>query len=164
MTPKAARRIDRRQPLPSTFAARYIEGGTAAFHTEYTMWREAATAAAAGCVSPNASVPYVSIVRFDDYENPTVGAGTRAFPVAAAAATTSSAFPPRLGASVSGWMFLELDNRAGVSASSPFSVARPSQNWIVIKMQAEGRYGVEYDATAIGNGCTNPIAGGGVTK
>jgi hypothetical protein len=164
LTPKAARRIDRRQPLPSTFAARYIEGGTAAFHTEYTMWREAATSAAGGCVAANASVPYVSIVRFDEYENPTVGSGNRAFPVAAAAATTSSAFPPRLGASVSGWMFLELDNRAGVSAASPYSVARPSQNWIVIKMQAEGRYGVEYDATAIGNGCTNPIPNGGVVK
>ena len=97
-------------------------------------------------------------------ENPTVGAGARTFPVAAAAATTSSAFPPRVGVSVSGWMFLELDNRAGVSASSPFSVARPSQNWIVIKMQAEGRYGVEYDATALGNGCTNPLQQGGVAK
>src|SRR6266542_2497027 len=164
MTPSGARHIDRRQPLPSTFAARFIEGGTAAFHTEYTMWREAATAAAAGCVSANASVPYLSIVRYDEYENPTVGSGPRAFPVAAAAATTSSAFPPRVGVSVSGWMFLELDNRAGTSASSPFSVARPSQNWIVIKMQAEGRYGVEYDATAIGNGCTNPLQQGGVTK
>jgi len=164
MTPRAGRHIDRRQPLPSTFAARYIEGGTAAFHTEYTMWREAATAASAGCVSANASVPYVSIVRFDEYENPTVGSGPGAFAVAAAAATTSSAFPPRVGVSVSGWMFLELDNRAGVSASSPYSVARPSQNWIVIKMQAEGRYGVEYDATALGNGCTNPLQQGGVAK
>ena len=43
-------------------------------------------------------------------------------------------------------------------------MARPSQNWIVIKMQAEGRYGVEYDATALGNGCTNPLQQGGVAK
>jgi len=164
MTPAAARHIDRRQPLPSTFAARYIEGGTAAFHTEYTMWREAATSAASGCVAANASVPYVSIVRYDEYENPTVGSGARTFPVAASAATTSSAFPPRVGVSVSGWMFLQLDNRAGVSASSPFSVPRPSQNWIVIKMQSEGRYGVEYDATSIGNGCTNPTQQVGVSK
>lgn len=164
MTPPSARHIDRRQPLPSTFAARYIEGGTAAFHTEYTMWREATTAAAAGCVSANANVPYVSIVRYDDYENPTVGSGARSFPVAASASTASSSFPPRLGVSVSGWMLINLDNSAGVSAASPFSVARPSQNWIVIKMQAEGRYGVEYDATALGNGCTNPLQQGGVSK
>ncbi|HEX7680414.1 MAG TPA: hypothetical protein VF713_19945, partial [Thermoanaerobaculia bacterium] len=32
-TPDAARTIDRRQPLPSAFAARYIEGGTGAFAT-----------------------------------------------------------------------------------------------------------------------------------
>jgi hypothetical protein len=84
--------------------------------------------------------------------------------VAAAAATTSSAFPPRVGAAVSGWMLIDLDSRAGVSASSPFSTSRPSQNWIVIKMQAEGRYGVEYDATALGNGCTNPLQQIGVSK
>jgi hypothetical protein len=164
MTPSAARHIDRRQPLPSTFAARFIEGGTAAFHTDYTLWREAATAVAAGCVSANAAVPYVSIVRYDEYENPTVGSGTHAFPVAVAASTASAVFPPRVGVSVAGWMFLDLDNRAGTSASSPFSGARPSQNWLIIHMRAEGRYGVDYDATALGNGCTNPLQQGGVSK
>ena len=164
MTPAGLRHIDRRQPLPSRFAARYIEGGTGGFHTEYSMWREAATSASAGCVSANAEVPYMSIVRYDEFENPTVGAGSHALPVAAAAATTSAVFPPRVGASVAGWMLFNLDNSAGVTASSPYSVVRPSQNWIVIKMQAEGRYGVEYDATALGNGCTNPLQQGGVTK
>ena len=163
-TPAAARHIDRRQPLPSTFAARYIEGGTASFHTEYTMWREAATSAAAGCVAANATVPYLSIVRYDEFENPTVGSGPRTFPVAASAATTSAVFPPRVGASVAGWMLINLDNSAGASASSAYSTPRPSQNWIVVKMQAEGRYGVEYDATALANGCTNPLQSGGVSK
>jgi hypothetical protein len=164
MTPAGLRHVDRRQPLPSRFAARYIEGGTGGFHTEYTMWREAATSASAGCVSANASVPYMSIVRYDEFENPTVGAGAHAMALAAAASTTSPVFPPRVGASVAGWMLFNLDNSAGVSASTPYSVARPSQNWIVIKMQAEGRYGVEFDATALGNGCTNPMQQGGVTK
>jgi hypothetical protein len=164
MTPATARHVDRRQPLPSSFAARFIEGGTASFQTEYAIWREAQSAATVGCTSANAAVPYVSITRYDEYENPTVGtSGSHAFPVSAAAATSSSAFPPRVGASVSGWMFLDLDNRAGVSAASPFSTQRPSQNWVIVHMRAEGRYGVDYDATSLANGCTNNL-GGGVTK
>jgi hypothetical protein len=164
MTPATARHVDRRQPLPSSFAARFIEGGTAAFQTDYAIWREAQTAASTSCTSTNAAIPYVSITRYDEFENPTVGSGPHAFPVSAATATTSSAFPPRVGASVSGWMFLDLDNRAGVSAQSPFSSPRPSQNWVIVHMRAEGRYGVDYDATSLANGCTNTLGSGGVTK
>src|SRR5688572_822448 len=32
--------LDARQPLPSTFAARWIEGGTGGFETYYKIWRE----------------------------------------------------------------------------------------------------------------------------
>jgi len=166
LTPTAARHIDRRQPLPSSFAARFIEGGTGGFSTDLAIWREAQTSATAGCVSANAAVPYMSIVRYDEFENPTMGAvsGSHAMPVAAASATNSADFPPRVGASVAGWMFLDLDNHAGVGASSPYSVPRPSQNWVTIHMRAEGRYAVDYDATAIGNGCTNSVTDTGVVK
>ena len=40
----------------------------------------------------------------------------------------------------------------GVSVSRP----RPSQAWLSIAMQAEGRYAVEFDAAALGNGCSLP--------
>ena len=39
-TPAGNRKIDRRVPLPSTFAARWIEGGTSSFQTNYKIWRE----------------------------------------------------------------------------------------------------------------------------
>jgi len=166
LTPPTARHIDRRQPLPSTFAARVIDGGTGGFQTDLTIWREAQTAAAAGCVSSNATVPYNSIVRFDEFENSTVGAisGSRSMAVATASATTSDDFPPRVGSSLAGWIFLDLDNHAGVGASSPYSSVRPSQNWVTIHMLAEGRYAVDYDATSIGNGCTNTVAVGGAEQ
>ena len=35
--------VDRRQPLPSLFAARWIEGGVSAFNTSYRIWREGVT-------------------------------------------------------------------------------------------------------------------------
>jgi hypothetical protein len=166
LTPAAARHIDRRQPLPATFAARFIEGGTGGFSTDLTIWREAQTSAAAGCVATNAAVPYMRIVRYDEFENPTMGAvsGSHSMAVASASATSSTDFPPRVGASVAGWMFLDLDNHAGVGASSPYSTPRPSQNWVTIHMRAEGRYAVDYDATSIGNGCTNPMTDTGVVK
>src|SRR5215471_9940004 len=38
--PPDARKIDRRQPLPSAFMARYIEGGPSGFLTDLTLGRE----------------------------------------------------------------------------------------------------------------------------
>lgn len=171
-TPSSARRIDRRQPLPSAFAARFIEGGTANFATDYAIWREGSDrAGAAGCnVTASAAMPYGSIVRFDEMENPTMnaasvsatGGGARAlsFPVTSAASTGQAPFPPQASNTVAGWMYLNLDNAAGVTASStsPYSVARPSQNWVIVHLRADGRYAVDYDATTLSNGCTAPQA------
>ena len=55
-------------------------------------------------------------------------------------------------------MYLNLDNAAGAmaSATNPYSMARPSQNWVIVHLRAEGRYAVDYDATTILNGCTVP--------
>jgi hypothetical protein len=164
-TPTGGRKLDRRQPLPSAFAARFIEGGTGKFQTDYAVWREAATPVASACSPAAAAMPVASVVRFDESENPTVSGGLQAsaangvadltLPSTAAPATASSLFPPLATLSVSGWMYLNLDNRAGASASSSvYSTSRPSQNWVIIHMRAEGRYGVDYDATTLTNGCT----------
>ncbi len=153
-TPGAARRIDRRQPLPASFAARFIQGGTGQFQTEYAIWREG-VASASSCVSANAAVPFTEIVRFDEVENPAVASlqDLSAKPGLAASSsisTSSTLFPPMLGLGVSGWMYLNLDNRG----TNTYSTARPSQNWVIVHMRAEGRYAVDYDATTMFNGCT----------
>jgi hypothetical protein len=162
-TPSAARRIDRRQPLPSVFAARFIEGGTGSFETDYAIWREGADRVTSACTaSASALMGYASIVRFDEMENPTVAAtpkpGMRplAFPATSAASTAVAPFPPQVSFAVGGWMYLNLDNWAGATASAlnPYSTVRPSQNWIVVHMRADGRYAVDYDATTLSNGCT----------
>src|SRR5437899_3254131 len=71
-TPAATRTIDRRQPLPSTFAARYIQGGTGAFATNYTIWREGLNGSGASCASyvNNADMSVRELIRFDEHENP----------------------------------------------------------------------------------------------
>lgn len=152
-TPRGGRKVDRRQPLPASFASRFIQGGTASFFTDVMFWREG-RAAATGCAIANSAIPATSIVRFDDAENPTASASSALMPSAASFDTKSPIFPPLSGPSLSGWIYFNLDNQAGtVTQSSPYSTPRPSQNWVVVRMKAEGRYGVDYDATAIGNGC-----------
>ena len=156
-TPPGARRVDRRQPLPSVFAARFIQGGTTSFATEYVIWREGTVASAQDCAAAsNAAVPVASVVRFDEDENPTTTApaASLSMPLSSAVSTSSSFFPPMAGLGVSGWMYLNLDNRFASTEKGPYSTVRPSQNWVLVSMRAEGRYGVAYDATAMANGCT----------
>lgn len=150
------RRSDRRQPLPSAFAARFIQGGTGEFYTDYMIWRESSTNPAvmtsSTCSTSAMAMPVTSAVRFDENENVTVGvSGQTALPSATLVSTSSTTFPPMVGSTLSGWMMLNLDNRALISAAGN---ARPSQNWVVVHLSAEGRYGVDYDATALTNGCT----------
>jgi hypothetical protein len=166
-TPADSRRFDRRQPLPSTFAARYIQGGPTGFMTNFAIWRE-------GVVGPtqqkcdyakNAALPIAvtNVVRFDEHENPTVLAvcggqpcvAQAMPPVAQLSAGSATLLPPLSGSGdVSGWVWFGLDHGRGKGAQNPYSIARPSQNWVSIQMYAEGRYAVDFDATAMANGCT----------
>ena len=162
-TPANARHLDRRQPLPSVFAARWISGGPTGFLTNYVLWRE-------GIVGPthdecayakNATVPLRSamLVRFDEHENSVVmGCGdtcAATVPVAAVVSSNSDLFPPAgTTPDVGGWLWIDLDNRAADGSGSPYSTPRPSQNWVIVQMYAEGRYAVDFDATSIVNGCT----------
>jgi hypothetical protein len=122
------------------------------------------------CTSANAAMPLGQIVRFDESENattmlPDLVAAT--IPSAASLATASYFFPPVQSGAVSGWMYLNLDNgvaHTGDRASNPYSTRRASQNWVIIHMRAEGRFGVDFDATAIGNGCTPGPASDAIMK
>src|SRR6185436_7503142 len=67
----AHRRFDRRQPLPSTFAARWVEGFGASFQTNYRIWREGVTFGTQSCgdARANSAMPIAEIIRFDEHEN-----------------------------------------------------------------------------------------------
>ncbi|HKR66857.1 MAG TPA: hypothetical protein VJZ00_24230 [Thermoanaerobaculia bacterium] len=144
---------DRRQPLPSLFAARWISGTQRTFTTKYNIWREWPARADACHGGPNTSLPVAEFVRFDEDENPTTYAFPFARPLLPATSNVDvsdgTRFPPRNGLSVAGWMYMNLDN--GV-VESPVDVA--SQNWVTTTMSAEGRYSVAMDASALGNGCS----------
>jgi len=147
-TPAGAKRIDRRQPLPSLFAARFIEGGSTGFRTNFMIWREGITGATSDeCdYAKNEKLALRGLVRFDEHENATSIASTSlTLPAASATASNAAIFPPMTGDDRGGWFWLALDNGAR---------SRPSQNWITVQMYAEGRYAVDFDATWLANGCT----------
>lgn len=195
------RLIDRRQPLPATFAASWIEGGSTGFQTNYKIWREGLSGPSSGCgtsstdlttVSVNSQLVLTELVRFDEHEN----ANTWYFacqilcpPVyntlqaVASRSTMNTVFPASTGSGdVKGWMYFNLDHRGhygtfsgSVDHSTVYSdpsrnnpVAhpefsrnlRPSQNWVLVSMAAEGRYSVDFDAAALGNGCSPTTAPG----
>jgi hypothetical protein len=117
------RRIDRRQPLPALWAARYIQGGAGAFATNFKIWREGfGNATTCASVAPNAALPIAEIVRFDERENPFVfqgpqncspacGSNPGTLPETSATNTTNNTVYPVLGGSdVGGWMYLNLNN------------------------------------------------------
>jgi hypothetical protein len=201
------RTIDRRQPLPSAFAARWISGSTAAFDTQYKIWREGFTTNTAGTRAAcsdyviNSGIPLVEVVRFDERENAGVqGSGlifspptvtSPQLPEASRNAVTSGLFPVVPGSTdVGGWIYMNLSNGGDAFATGslgftvpgrPYNATRPgfgvgagalgifprdvSQNWVIVSMFAEGRYGVDYDAAWLGNGCSPafPATSSGVT-
>ena len=173
LTPRNDRRRDRRQPLPTTFAARFIQGGTGNFNTNFKIWREAAVGPGASCAEyANEGMQDVSEqVRFDEHENPTTFAPgviingailpRYALPATSSNSTSSWLFPPLSSSGdYGGWMYINAGNygskaysaegRAGAGTGS----GRTGQDWVIVSMEAEGRYSVDFDAAALGNGCS----------
>ena len=161
-TPAYNRKIDRRVPLPSTFAARWVR--TSAFQTNYKIWREgvaigAQTSACSGA-SLNSGMPVPDIVVFDERENSYASIRyfncglvcPEHFPRTSVASMVTvqqylAFFPFSLSEQASGWMYMNLNHPAAPGA-------RPSQNWLIVSHGTQGRYTVDFDAAHLGNGCS----------
>ncbi|HYM60330.1 MAG TPA: hypothetical protein VEZ11_05500 [Thermoanaerobaculia bacterium] len=161
------RTIDRRQPLPGVFAARYIQGGTSSFNTNFKIWREGITGAAAACsqYSRNSALAVTDVTRFDEHEFPMTQPNgpiispapviTISLPETSAPPTNSLVFPPMVSPTgdVGGWMMLDLNN-GGAAVYSGRPSPKRSQNWVIVSQYAEGRYAVDFDAAWLSNGCS----------
>lgn len=159
--------IDRRQPLPSTFAARWINGGTGTFQTSFKIWREGLNVGTTcSTVDDNGFLVVEETVIFDEHENgegfapdesefsPVLGADVITLPeTSLTSVADTDVFPQAITASTTaGWVYFNLHNPAADDVE-PFA----TQNWVVVSMRAEGRYSVDFDAAWLGNGCS-PIA------
>jgi len=154
-TPSPSRAIDRRQPLPSTFAARFVQGGPAAYSTNLNIWREGSGSGSCSDAGTSSTMGVAEIVRFDEHENPSV-LGTDpliARPRLPATSSTSSSnplYPAMVSSDAGGWFYLNLNNGG--------STARPSQNWVTVTMFSTtskgARPAAQFDAASLGNGCS----------
>jgi len=131
-TPATNRLQDRRQPLPSTFAARYIQGGVGEFATNYTIWREGVGIGSCGIsLASTGAMPALEIVRFDEHDNPNTfndqpchalcpPPTVPTFPATLSSSTASSLYPTVQSADIAGWMYLNLNNggNAGYSVTT----------------------------------------------
>jgi len=155
---------DGRQPLPSTFAARWINGGQGGFETSFKIWRQGVTTAAAACKDYqfNGALALTESVVFDeddngvgaakfecDFCNPPIGDGTIFLPsTSLKSIIDTDVFPQELiGTETAGWVYLNL-------RGDPARAPTPLQAWVVVSMRAEGRYSVDLDAASLGNGCS----------
>jgi hypothetical protein len=155
---------DARQPLPSTFAARWIQGGSDTLQTSFKVWRQGVTDASARCAEykNNGELPFVEIVAYDEHEN---GEGNREEPCCFSAQV---GLPPIYLPSTSlvsignsegftqtvvvehqaGWVYLNLDE------DGAYLIVNEHQNWVVVSMRAANRLSVDFDAAFLGNGCS----------
>jgi hypothetical protein len=181
------RHQDRRQPLPALFAARYIQGGTGGFNTNYKIWREGiqvgCPTTAATSPTNNSAIAVAELVRFDEHENASISSGGIIFspppaafglPEASSQPLSGAVFPaiPTAAGDLAGWTYLNLNNTGGGGAPQPTRTLpvpagvtagvtpRASQNWVVVSMAAEGRFQVDFDAAWLGNGCSAVVTPG----
>jgi hypothetical protein len=164
--PSANQTADARQPLPSTFAARWIAGGAGGFETYLKIWRESLATDDTVCTAyPAAAVMKFDAVRFDEEENPeTTNQCLLCNPPALIAAPVlpptslvhienEALFPPNTEDAVAGWIYLNLHNRL------PDNLSFASQAWVTASMRAEERFSVDVEAAALGNGCSPAVPG-----
>src|SRR4051794_21966593 len=129
-TPATNRAHDRRQPLPATFAARFVQGGPSSFATNFTIWREGfGNGNACAGLPPYGGLAIGEVVRFDERENPYVAAqgllcGAPCGPIPPSLPATSttatsdlSIYPAMAGTDVGGWMYLNLNNGGSTTYS-----------------------------------------------
>jgi len=125
-TPASRRTLDRRQPLPSTFATRFVQGGTPGFATNLTIWREGIGTGTCATSLSSARILVSDIVRFDEHENPfafgscsDIEAVCPIFLGATSTTNTSGSSYPSMGGStdVGGWIFINANNGGSTTYS-----------------------------------------------
>ena len=151
---------DGRQPLPSTFAARWISGGSGEFQTFFKIWREGKTGAGAACAAhiPEKDLHAREVVMFDEAENAVTGLPTCRCsfdpapyifpPTSLTSVADVDRYPQHNNGAISGWAYLNLH--------TPGQDDYATQAWVISSMRAEGQFSVDMDVTALGNGCSPP--------
>jgi len=155
---------DEREPLATTFATRFINGGAFSGGTQLDVFRDTKTTPT-GVNGPQACggapgwfpLAQTDVVSFDEQENPTdqcvmvgnvspvTGGGQACFPLATQRIDTAGGnqIASDLGIpSPFGWLYLNLN--FALASSDPYPGV--AQAWVTTLMSGEGRFGVGFNA------------------
>ncbi|HEV2855049.1 MAG TPA: hypothetical protein VHC97_19810 [Thermoanaerobaculia bacterium] len=168
---------DQREPLPTTFATRFLNGGIFDGGTDLIVWRDSKT------VPTGLNGPYLcgaanrppwfhlnqtDVVAFDEQENPEdlcfssdvgsppLGGGPTCFPLETQRVSLSGdnviGADPAPTASF-GWLYLNLNSYV-LGISYPAADPAITQTWVTTVMDAAGRFSVGFDAIQLDSACS----------
>jgi hypothetical protein len=157
---------DHREPLSTSFAARYVTKGTFDGGTSLLVWRDSkVNQGAFVCSTPPVWYPLgqEGLVIFDEQEQPMT---TTAFPVSPQPqeqglipfpAETQRVQVGGLDLPVPfdfGWLYLDLNTTVAPAGPVPPEDPAAAQAWVVVTMSAQGRFSVGFDAIQLDSACS----------
>ena len=145
--------IDDREPLGSTWAARYFNGGAYGATTTLHVWRDSGIDATAFTCGTNPGYFPLgqnsanAIIAFDNEENPQAFNGVTPFPAEANAVTVGG---NNLAVTADGgWMFLNLNETVTGGA-----FGTDKQSYVIAHHDALNLFSVGLDAIQLSSACT----------
>jgi hypothetical protein len=165
--------IDHREPLATSFAAQYAQGGGFDAGTDLLVWRDTkldqdpfTCPATLGSQPPWYPLPQEGLVVFDEQERPIFNAifpiecppcpppqSIIPFPAATQRTPVNSpAFPVPFAF---GWMFLDLNvSNATYAGSNPPADPKAAQAWVVATESSHAHFAVALDAYRLDSACS----------
>lgn len=159
---------DQREPLSTTFATRYLNGGIDSASTDLLVWRDTKLPPTGAngkhnCKKKPAWFPLAQtdVVAFDERENPSnlcylpdnvsppIGGEQTCFPLATQRVDVNAGSPlgfPLSTPYADGWLFLNLNHVVAGDA-----LPGAAQAWVEIAQSSQGRFAVGFQAIALDN-------------
>ena len=159
---------DNREPLSTSFAVRYLNGGVFSGGTDLIVWRDSKVNQTAFTCPAQQGRPswyplgQEGIVIFDEQEQPQVPqtfpvspqppqSGIIPFPAEAQSTHVGGAdFPVPFDF---GWLYLDLNTTVAAAGSVPPEDPAAAQAWVTARMTAQGRFSVGFDAVQLDSAC-----------
>jgi len=159
---------DNREPLATTFAVRYVTGGTFSGGSDLLVWRDSKVNQGPFTCPVSVGRPswyplgQEAIIIFDEEEQVDV---PQSFPVSPQP-PLASRFPFTAEAQRTtvggadlpvpfsfGWLYLDLNTTVAPAGNNPPEDPAAAQAWVTVEMKAQGRFSVGFDAIQLDSAC-----------
>ena len=150
---------DNREPLPSTYGVRFLNGGGFSGGTNLRVWRDAKVEQGAfQCGTAPSWYPLgqEALFIFDEQAHSASAGTLKPFP-----AVTQSVHVNSLALPVPftfGWFILDLNNTVAAAGSVPPEAPSRAQAWVGAEMDSNGHFSAGFNAMHYDNACTGITA------